>query len=306
MSAGALRLDVVTIFPDYLAAARPLADRQGPRAGPDRPARARPARLHPRPAPHRRRHPVRRRRRHGHAPRALGRGARPRAGRRRATPGGDGATRRAYRTSSSPGPAACRSRQAHGARAGRASRGWRSPAGATRASTSGCYDEARERMPVSVVSLGDYVLNGGEVAVLAMVEAVARLLPGVIGNAELAGRGVARGRAAGVPRLHQAAALARAAASPRCCSPATTGGSPGGGGTSGCGVRRLRRPDMVGRLDPATLDARDRAVLGAGAARISAGDPCCGRLTRRVPRQSCPCHRGELQRQMAGRTSHRH
>ena len=34
------------------------------------------------------------------------------------------------------------------------------------------------------VSLGDYVLDGGEVAVLAMVEAVARLLPGVIGNAE--------------------------------------------------------------------------------------------------------------------------
>jgi tRNA (guanine37-N1)-methyltransferase len=34
-----------------------------------------------------------------------------------------------------------------------------------------------------VLSLGDYVLNGGEVAVLAMVEAVARLLPGVLGNA---------------------------------------------------------------------------------------------------------------------------
>jgi tRNA (guanine37-N1)-methyltransferase len=39
-------------------------------------------------------------------------------------------------------------------------------------------------LQVSVVSLGDYVLNGGEVAVLAMVEAVARLLPGVIGNAQ--------------------------------------------------------------------------------------------------------------------------
>jgi tRNA (guanine37-N1)-methyltransferase len=39
-------------------------------------------------------------------------------------------------------------------------------------------------LQVSVVSLGDYVLNGGEVAVLAMVEAVARLLPGVVGNAE--------------------------------------------------------------------------------------------------------------------------
>jgi tRNA (guanine37-N1)-methyltransferase len=32
------------------------------------------------------------------------------------------------------------------------------------------------------VSLGDYVLTGGEVAVLAVVEAVARLLPGVVGN----------------------------------------------------------------------------------------------------------------------------
>jgi tRNA (guanine37-N1)-methyltransferase len=43
---------------------------------------------------------------------------------------------------------------------------------------------AAQRMPVTLVSLGDYVLNGGEVAVLAIVEAVARLLPGVIGNAE--------------------------------------------------------------------------------------------------------------------------
>jgi tRNA (guanine37-N1)-methyltransferase len=34
------------------------------------------------------------------------------------------------------------------------------------------------------ISLGDYVLNGGEVAVLAMTEAVVRLLPGVVGNAE--------------------------------------------------------------------------------------------------------------------------
>jgi len=34
------------------------------------------------------------------------------------------------------------------------------------------------------ISLGDYVLSGGEVAVLAIVEAVARLLPGTVGNAE--------------------------------------------------------------------------------------------------------------------------
>ncbi|WP_427891248.1 tRNA (guanosine(37)-N1)-methyltransferase TrmD [Kribbella sp. GL6] len=43
---------------------------------------------------------------------------------------------------------------------------------------------AAERMRVDEVSIGDYVLNGGEVAVLVMVEAVARLLPGVIGNPE--------------------------------------------------------------------------------------------------------------------------
>jgi tRNA (guanine37-N1)-methyltransferase len=45
-------------------------------------------------------------------------------------------------------------------------------------------EDAATRMPVTPVSLGDYVLNGGEVAVLAMVEAVARLLPGVVGNAQ--------------------------------------------------------------------------------------------------------------------------
>ncbi len=45
-------------------------------------------------------------------------------------------------------------------------------------------EHARGRLPVREVSLGDYVLNGGEVAVLAMVEAIVRLLPGVVGNPE--------------------------------------------------------------------------------------------------------------------------
>ena len=39
-------------------------------------------------------------------------------------------------------------------------------------------------MPVTEVSLGDYVLFGGEVAVLVILEAVVRLLPGVLGNAD--------------------------------------------------------------------------------------------------------------------------
>jgi tRNA (guanine37-N1)-methyltransferase len=43
---------------------------------------------------------------------------------------------------------------------------------------------AEEHFTVRPMSLGDYVLNGGEVAVLAMVEAIGRLLPGVVGNPE--------------------------------------------------------------------------------------------------------------------------
>jgi tRNA (guanine37-N1)-methyltransferase len=40
------------------------------------------------------------------------------------------------------------------------------------------------RMRVVEASIGDYVLAGGEAAVLVMVEALARLIPGVLGNAE--------------------------------------------------------------------------------------------------------------------------
>ena len=44
-------------------------------------------------------------------------------------------------------------------------------------------DYASSVTAVRELSLGDYVLNGGEVAVMAMVEAIGRLIPGVIGNA---------------------------------------------------------------------------------------------------------------------------
>ncbi len=42
--------------------------------------------------------------------------------------------------------------------------------------------DARTRMAVDEVSIGDYVLAGGEAAVAVIVEAVCRLLPGVLGN----------------------------------------------------------------------------------------------------------------------------
>ena len=46
--------------------------------------------------------------------------------------------------------------------------------------------DARARMVVDEVSIGDYVLAGGEAAVAVIVEAVCRLLPGVLGNEQSA------------------------------------------------------------------------------------------------------------------------
>jgi tRNA (guanine37-N1)-methyltransferase len=45
-------------------------------------------------------------------------------------------------------------------------------------------DDAASRAVVREISLGDYVLNGGEVAAMAMIEAIGRLIPGVVGNPE--------------------------------------------------------------------------------------------------------------------------
>lgn len=53
---------------------------------------------------------------------------------------------------------------------------------------SGRYEGVDERvvsgLPAEEVSIGDFVLAGGEVGALALVEAVTRLVPGVIGNEE--------------------------------------------------------------------------------------------------------------------------
>jgi len=52
----------------------------------------------------------------------------------------------------------------------------------------GRYEGVDERvvdgLPAEEISVGDYVLSGGEVAALVLVEAVARLVPGVIGTQE--------------------------------------------------------------------------------------------------------------------------
>ncbi len=134
-------------------------------------------------------------------------------------------------------------------------------------------EDAATRMRVVEVSLGDYVLAGGEVAVLVVVEAVARLLPGVLGNAEshrddsfAAGAmehllegpvytrpPVWRGRE--VPAVLQSGDHARIARWRRDEA-----------------LRRTaaRRPELLLALD-ARLDARDRAALAPVAPSPDAG-----------------------------------
>lgn len=46
----------------------------------------------------------------------------------------------------------------------------------------GDYYRDRKSVRVHEISIGDYVVNGGEVAALVIIEAVTRLIPGVIGN----------------------------------------------------------------------------------------------------------------------------
>ncbi|MGH3341871.1 MAG: tRNA (guanosine(37)-N1)-methyltransferase TrmD [Carbonactinosporaceae bacterium] len=127
-------------------------------------------------------------------------------------------------------------------------------------------DDARARMPVDELSIGDYVLAGGEAAALVIVESVTRLLPGVVGNAGSTGddsfapgamAGLLEGPAytkpsrwrdrevpavllsgdhAEISRWRRERALLRTAA---------------------------LRPDLVERLDATVLDARDRSVLAS-------------------------------------------
>ena len=73
-------------------------------------------------------------------------------------------------------------------------------------------DYAATRMQVAELSIGDYVLAGGEVAALVIIEAVVRLLPGVLGNPESLteeSHSGGPGMVAGISELHQTAQLAR-------------------------------------------------------------------------------------------------
>jgi tRNA (guanine37-N1)-methyltransferase len=123
--------------------------------------------------------------------------------------------------------------------------------------------DAQTRMRVEEVSIGDYVLAGGEPAVLVMTEAICRLLPGVLGNAESAaddsfGAGLLEGPAYTRPRVWRG----------RDVPPVLLSGDHAAIARwrRDAALRRTaeNRPDLVTRLArtaPGLLDDRDRAVL---------------------------------------------
>ncbi len=127
-------------------------------------------------------------------------------------------------------------------------------------------EDARSRMVVDEVSIGDYVLAGGEAAVLVIVEAVARVLPGVLGNTgSISDDSFAPGRMAGLLEgpVYTKPAEWRGRMVPHVL-------------ISGhhAAIQRWRRdqalirtaehrPDLVSHLSPGDLDSADLAVLAA-------------------------------------------
>ena len=148
-------------------------------------------------------------------------------------------------------------------------------------------DHMRQRMPVDEVSIGDYVLAGGEAAVLVMVEAAGRLLPGVLGNASSAGDDSFGGEGGAMSGLLEGPVYTR----PRTWRGHEVPDVLLSGNHAAIdrwrrdmALRRTaaNRPDLIRALD---LDARDRQVLAeaenepgepAGEGPSAAGFPVSG------------------------------
>ena len=131
-------------------------------------------------------------------------------------------------------------------------------------------DWARDEVRVRPLSLGDYVLNGGEVAVLAMVEAVTRLIPGVIGNPESLAEESHTGGLLEYP-VYTKPAQWRERTVPDTLLSGHHGRIARWRRDQQLVRTARRRPDMVLALDPATLDRADLAVLAEEGFTVAGG-----------------------------------
>lgn len=135
--------------------------------------------------------------------------------------------------------------------------------------------EYGDRLRVDEVGIGDYVLAGGEAAVLVMVEAVGRLLPGVLGNVHSAADdSFAPGAMSGLLEgpVYTKPPVWRGHEVP----PVLLSGNHGA-------IARWRRdealrrtvanrPELAARLDPDVLDKRDHEVLREASFRFTPED----------------------------------
>jgi tRNA (guanine37-N1)-methyltransferase len=124
-------------------------------------------------------------------------------------------------------------------------------------------DHAATLAQVHELSLGDYVLFGGEVAVLVMVEAIARLLPGVLGNADSLVDESHEGGLLETP-VYTKPAVWRGREVPAVLRSGDHGRIARWRRDQALVRTAQRRPDLLARLDPATLSAADRAALAGG------------------------------------------
>jgi tRNA (guanine37-N1)-methyltransferase len=124
-------------------------------------------------------------------------------------------------------------------------------------------DHAARLAPVHEVSIGDYVLFGGEVAVLVLVEAVARLLPGVLGNAESLVDESHEGGLLETP-VYTKPAQWRGHDVPEVLRSGDHGRIARWRRDEALRRTAIRRPDLLAGLDPATLDLHDLGVLTGG------------------------------------------
>lgn len=145
-------------------------------------------------------------------------------------------------------------------------------------------DWARDEVRVRPLSLGDYVLNGGEVAVLAMVEAVTRLIPGVIGNPESLAEESHTGGLLEYP-VYTKPAQWRERTVPDTLLSGHHGRIARWRRDQQLVRTARRRPDMVLALDPATLDRADLAVLAEEGFTVAGGQ---WRRSERTTPQGAP------------------
>jgi len=132
----------------------------------------------------------------------------------------------------------------------------------------------REHLVTREISIGDYVLNGGEVAVSVMLEAITRLLPGFMGNPDsIVEESYTGGNALLEHRQYTKPATWRGMAVPDILLSGDHGK-----------VDRFRRdealsrtdeirPDLIERLDCRALDKADRKTLMALGWEVSGDHP---------------------------------